>query len=570
MPASQPLPPTLQTSWLGAETYPKNLMHRTIQTYQAPLGRVVERLDEVSPRLFKGDNELLDVPFRDLETGDGKEVSKKNVGSSLDVARWLKIETYRDRNYGTSQVVVSTSLRDPKCRLIYIFAENSRGRLKISRQVLLQILTFHQVMPAYLDFIQVFGQQDEQPDLRFSSFRHQTTIGLSLHHLAVPQLGRSGRQFQMCYNLKNVELKRRDEVNMLLNEWSIRQVAIHHQFDVVEGTTLWILTKGGLDLHGRFKELIGKTARPEDKSFGTVEECFRSSLSAHLLWCYWSMDDWNAYLKWIGAAVSEESDLAVLAPTREGSAHKHYRPDDVQSLQRWQERANQATMVLNSNIDIMQSLAAYYTRLTEDKDFELRSRCSDDIQAFLAQIGDIVQNLRTQLGRASDIVKITQDRKELIIQHLQSQSADRMERLNRNMENEAVIVRIMTYIALIYLPATFVSTFFSTDVVKYQNQPGDEGSFSRLALERWLEVTLPLTLVTVAFAWLWKRLAEKKRDVEGRLIGFSIVRSSHISQPSTTQTRIGSTQLPAQNQQMYVSRQNTSQTLLPMHAHKLF
>lgn len=71
-------------------------------------------------------------------------------------------------------------------------------------------------------------------------------------------------------------------------------------------------------------------------------------------------------------------------------------------------------MVLNSNIDIMQSLAAYYTRLTEDKDFELRSRCSDDIQAFLAQIGDIVQNLRTQLGRASDIVKITQDRKELV------------------------------------------------------------------------------------------------------------------------------------------------------------
>lgn len=147
MPASQPLPPTLQTSWLGAETYPKNLMHRTIQTYQAPLGRVVERLDEVSPRLFKGDNELLDVPFRDLETGDGKggrglehacvqvaplgltwdihtEVSKKNVGSSLDVARWLKIETYRDRNYGTSQVVVSTSLRDPKCRLMYAINPN--------------------------------------------------------------------------------------------------------------------------------------------------------------------------------------------------------------------------------------------------------------------------------------------------------------------------------------------------------------------------------------------------------------------------------------------------------------
>jgi hypothetical protein len=170
----------------------------------------------------------------------------------------------------------------------------------------MQILTFHQVMPAYLEFIQVFGQQADQPDPRFSSFRDQTNIGQSSQHLAVPPLGRSGRQFQLCYNLKNIGLKREDPKDILKNEWSIRQVAVHHQFDVVEGTTLWILTKGDLDLHQRFKELTGKDARTEDKSFGTVEESFRSSLSAHLLWCYWSLDDWGAYLKWIEAAVRAE------------------------------------------------------------------------------------------------------------------------------------------------------------------------------------------------------------------------------------------------------------------------
>lgn len=172
--------------------------------------------------------------------------------------------------------------------------------------MLMQILTFHQVMPAYLDFMHVFGEQPEQPDLRFSGFRDQTNIGPSFQRLAIPSLGRSGRQFQICYNLKNVELKTQDPKSTLGNEWSIRQVAVHHQFDVVEGTTLWILTKGGLDLQQRFKELTGKDARPEDKSFGTVEECFRSSLSAHLLWCYWSTDDWRTYLKWIETAVNDE------------------------------------------------------------------------------------------------------------------------------------------------------------------------------------------------------------------------------------------------------------------------
>jgi hypothetical protein len=32
-----------------------------------------------------------------------------------------------------------------------------------------------------------------------------------------------------------------------------------------------------------------------------------------------------------------------------------------------------------------------------------------------------------------------------------------MEKLNRHMENEAVVVRIITLVTLVYLPATFVS-----------------------------------------------------------------------------------------------------------------
>jgi hypothetical protein len=177
--------------------------------------------------------------------------------------------------------------------------------------MLMQILTFHQVMPAYLDFMYVFGEQSEQPDLRFSGFREQTTLGPSFRRLAIESLGRSGRQFQICYNLKNVDLKKKDPQNFMHDEWSIRQVAIHHQFDIVEGTTLWILTKGSLDLQQRFKELTGKDARPEDKRFDTPEESFRASLSAHLLWCYWSTDDWRSYLRWLETAVQEEVRPAI-------------------------------------------------------------------------------------------------------------------------------------------------------------------------------------------------------------------------------------------------------------------
>ena len=181
----------------------------------------------------------------------------------------------------------------------YIQGYHSRSELRITRQMLVLILTYHQVMSVYLDFIFVFGAQSGPRDLRFSSFREQTMLRSPPRGPIMLELGRSGRQYQLCYNLKGVTLKKSDADNARMNEWSIRQAAIHHQFDVVYGTTLWIVTKGNNDLQQRYKELTGKDGRPEDKDFGTLESCFRASISTHLLYCHWSTEDWRGHIRWL-------------------------------------------------------------------------------------------------------------------------------------------------------------------------------------------------------------------------------------------------------------------------------
>ena len=56
-------------------------------------------------------------------------------------------------------------------------------------------------------------------------------------------------------------------------------------------------------------------------------------------------------------------------------------------------------------------------------------------------------------------------------------------------------------------------TFFSTDVIKYQN--GDpNGTFSRTALWRWIEVTVPLTVFTLIAGWLWFRKINGQTQLE--------------------------------------------------------
>jgi hypothetical protein len=202
-------------------------------------------------------------------------------------------------------------------RFSFLFAGDSRSPLKINRTMLVRILSFHQVMPGYLDFISVFGQQSHSRDLRFSGFREQTLLSKPISGLSMPDLGRSGRQYQLCYNLKSVTCRSPANTPAKRKEWSIRQAAFHHQFDVEQGTALWIVTKGNLDLKEQVQGLTGKDGRPEDRDFGTPEECFKSSLAVHLLYCHWSTEAWRWYLQWLEDVVDQNVSIShVLAASR--------------------------------------------------------------------------------------------------------------------------------------------------------------------------------------------------------------------------------------------------------------
>ena len=167
-------------------------------------------------------------------------------------------------------------------------------------------------MPCYLDYISVFGSHEFARDLRFSGFREQILLDRSVARLPIPDLGRSGRQFQLCYNLKAGARASDTPTAAGRNEWHIRQAAFHHQFDVDEGTTLWIVTKGNLDIKERIQSLTGEEGRDEDRAFATPEQCFRSSLPVHLLYCQWSTEEWRWYIQSLEDDIDQEVRKAIL------------------------------------------------------------------------------------------------------------------------------------------------------------------------------------------------------------------------------------------------------------------
>lgn len=178
--------------------------------------------------------------------------------------------------------------------------------------MLVRILSYYQIMPSYLDFLFVFGVHKHSREKRFSGFRQQV-LSSKDNKLAIDCLGRSGREFQICYNLKAVAKWTEPGLSSTSdNHWSIRQGAFHHQFDIEKGNSLWIITRTGLDIKQRIEELTGKSGRSEDRQFQTPAECLRSSLAVHLLLCHWSCENWRSYFQWLEDTMDSEVSEAGL------------------------------------------------------------------------------------------------------------------------------------------------------------------------------------------------------------------------------------------------------------------
>jgi hypothetical protein len=195
-------------------------------------------------------------------------------------------------------------------------------------------------------------------------------------------------------------------------------------------------------------------------------------------------------------------------------------------IQRYEESANKVSMHLESNTEVLKKLEQFYKDLDSNINFPLRQDCHGNLLSFVRQLQEVINDLVLQTKRAKLLMRVTSHRKTLILQHLQAQSTAKAERLNRSMFNfsymaqkETIAMRVMAAVTIMYLPATLVSAFFSTDVIKYQNQPqlnngtgpfdkNYSGTFSNIAIERWVTVTIPLTFITMVVG-IWYYTREK-------------------------------------------------------------
>lgn len=183
----------------------------------------------------------------------------------------------------------------------------------------------------------MFRRQTDPREFRMSGFRAQSYLDDSCHGTlagaasdpesaelskiriqatpAVSSLKRSGKCYQLSWNLKTVVIKRSGEGwpgPEDFADWSIRQAAFYHQFDVANGRSLWLITSGREDVQKRVEDLTGPGTMPKTVGVDAPATSFRSSLKTMLDFGVWSGEGWRDYVSWAEESMEAEVGYAWL------------------------------------------------------------------------------------------------------------------------------------------------------------------------------------------------------------------------------------------------------------------
>lgn len=363
-------------------------------------------------------------------------------------------------------------------KLLYRFvhARHSRDRLSITRYMLMLILSYHQTMPSFLEFLFAYGFQECPQDFYFAGFRHDTRLNEINRGLVLKELGRSGRDIQICFGLKSVE---RSETQKDW-PWSIRQTAVYHSFDVETARATWIVLKGDQKMKKRVKSATGPQGLSELSSFGRIDDSFASTLATHLIFCDWARENWRWYANFLEKFLDDKTrrtistkvenfpwpapesrlmrpkddnpldqedatprsvkirrilvsprpsftmppcSLSQLPERTAGSSSQReaIHPQDIpfsdlQRIQFLQEKVNESLLVLKLNMDVITELNRYYQSVVDSADFPntISKNCADDLVWFKNRLLGVQHDMQMQQWRLETLLKLCADRKAIV------------------------------------------------------------------------------------------------------------------------------------------------------------
>lgn len=343
-----------------------------------------------------------------------------------------------------------------------------------------QVLTYHRVTPAFLDYVFPFGAQGARRDIHGGSFHSESCFpGDEPSHRNI-RLGRSGYHLEYCFSLQSVEPS-----GVSHTPWSIRKCSVWHSFDLQQERQAWVIVKANEIIKDAIHSRVTRTpteALDEQQSMGRA---LRLSLKAIVELATWSVQNWHRYINSLEEPFQKQTRSALVtkvgmpvlsAPpdysqvqttsrsstmrnepelytTKATSSSKKKRwtvirkpfkrrtmttskmyeldswsdeyiePErsefsfeDLQSLQGFEEKANDVSMIMFSNMEVLRQLREEYRALIDSGDCpsDISKGCQKDVLRFERKLKSFEAEFEVLRARIQTFSSLLEERKALV------------------------------------------------------------------------------------------------------------------------------------------------------------
>ncbi|KAF9878998.1 hypothetical protein CkaCkLH20_03231 [Colletotrichum karsti] len=522
-----------------AETYPASLLHEDERriAIRARREHYEANKDKIFDTQFLGvEAPLIIIDFKD---GDASPVQEGSKGTTLHtirniagLRRKLSLPTRPDAGKGSRALV-----RDPALRIVLLerLAPTSL-LLPFGEEVLLELLTYHQIPSYFLSFLASGGESwGFASSTHFSGFRGATNL-LSQDDRSIASLGRSGKHVQLCLTLLST---RQYPLYMLpkgadpdrTSRWETHSAALYLHFDIVEGTAVWLIAspksyhpvKGG----GK-RNLLWDTLK--ENAAGMLEEVpdldvpgrFRVSLDSLVAVAEWSIGEDSLHLQDLETRLYDLTKDYLHPFDEDDDEPPETIPEQgLRDMAHLMEQRHKSAMAIDNNLRVLRRLQKFIVEQVsgslETLDLRHAERMRIHIKDFGVSLSSVIEEMADLAERAQALDQLAEHREEYI-QRMQTHHANQqMRSIAELTADDSSAMKQLSFIALILLPVTVVSTVLSTDIVKFQdlsNENEDSGagtagggppeapvpvySFSVAAFGTWAVASVVMTVVTLA------------------------------------------------------------------------
>ncbi|KAI9862934.1 MAG: hypothetical protein M1813_004107 [Trichoglossum hirsutum] len=375
---------------------------------------------------------------------------------------------------------------NPDTRIISIVSKNSIQPLKITKSSAEAIFTRYAIGPEIADIFCPFGRKPKNSEAGLGSMK--------VKHKAD---GSCDMQYLLIY----IEETEKDD------KWAIRQVGVFHRFVPGGPGSLWIF------LH----------AYPNTR----VMECVRAAIPhqphwsfMHLLVLSTCLENWRWHLRDLNDVFENFSNIVLTTDFNNytGDVSKELIVK-LTPLQNLEDKALSLTVRLRSSLATIRKLGETSKKLYDRGDFACGGmdfqRVCDETNNLESELEGHLQNVKLLQKRARETLGLLSVALNLQNQAMVVNINQSILHLTESTVDDSVTVRVITIVTLVYLPASFVTSFLGMNLFTFQNPSG--GSGFAISRQFWVFIVLvvPLTVLTLGL-WYWfsKRKSSKKRDLE--------------------------------------------------------